>query len=411
MGAITDLPALLLRDARHCLRHARSHAPAFSAAVQRWQQGQQVRLQRLRRMPVCDALRLLQAEQACLQAGLLLGGTGPGRCAPWHLDEALLNAPLQALPAHPLIDPHWLAGRLGGRADTLPALPALMRLLSDPAVSATHGLVPPGGPQQAGARARMAVCLHLYYPETWPEFEAAFAAIPERFDLFITLPSFAATPVLAQVTRSLPGVRVLAAPNRGRDVLPFLRLLAGGHLDGYDWVCKLHSKKSPHMAAGNAWRQRLLDGLLGPRERITTLLQQLRSEPTLGLWAPAEHWMQGDDARWLGTNGASMQRMSRLTGLTHLTAGPARPPYVAGTMFWVRPTALQRLRALGRQPAAFEAFEPEHGQTDGTLAHAVERGVALDVLASGQRLADFTPAAASWPTLAHQQPPLQATRP
>jgi len=404
MGAMTDLPGLLLRDARDCLRHARSHAPAFSTAVQRWREGQRVRLQRLRRLPAHDAMRLLQAEQTCLHAGLLLGGTGPGRCAPWHLDEALLNAPLQSLPAHPLIDTQWLAARMGGQADTLPALAALTRLLSEPALSAAHGQPAPGELLPAGLRARIAVCLHLYYPETWPEFEAAFAAIPEPFDLFITIPSFAATPVLAHIVRSQPGVRVLAAPNRGRDVLPFLRLLAGGHLDSHDWVCKLHSKKSPHMAAGNAWRQRLLDGLLGPRERIASLLQRLRSDPTLGLWAPAEHWMQGDDARWLGSNGASMQRLTRLTGLS---AGPARPPYVAGTMFWVRPAALQRLRALGRQA---EAFEAELGQTDGTLAHAVERGVALDVSASGQRLADCTPGTATWPTLASDQPPLQPSR-
>lgn len=389
---MTELPALLLRDARACLRFERSHASSFTQAARRWRDGQQQRLQRVQRLSARDSLRLLQAEHACLEAGLSFGGSGPGRCAPWHLDETLLQAPLAQLPPHPLIDPHSLAERLGQAAQGVPALQALTRLLVEPALPAARDMRDVnalGKLPHHGKAARIAVCLHLFYPETWPDFKAAFGAIPEPFDLYLTVPHFAATPVLGEIARSYPQARVLATPNRGRDVLPFLRLLAAGHLDAYDFVCKLHSKKSPHMASGGTWRQRLLEGLLGPRERVTGLLEQLRAAPEIGLWAPADQWIAADDSKWLGTNAASLQHLQRLTGLPATTA---RPAYVAGTMFWVRPATLAQLRRLGTAP---EAFEPEFGQTDGTLAHAVERGIAMAVQGSGHQAAQFEAAAPS----------------
>jgi lipopolysaccharide biosynthesis protein len=53
-------------------------------------------------------------------------------------------------------------------------------------------------------------------------------------------------------------------------------------------------------------------------------------------------------------------------------------------MFMARAKAIEPLMTTR---FAAEDFETEAGQIDGTLAHAIERGLALSVAASGMRLA------------------------
>jgi lipopolysaccharide biosynthesis protein len=60
--------------------------------------------------------------------------------------------------------------------------------------------------------------------------------------------------------------------------------------------------------------------------------------------------------------------------------------FPAGSMFWFRVAALAGLDDF---ILAEDDFEPECGQTDGTLAHAVERLVALFAEQRGYRMREI----------------------
>ncbi|NCD20336.1 MAG: hypothetical protein EOL89_10210 [Actinobacteria bacterium] len=216
--------------------------------------------------------------------------------------------------------------------------------------------------------ARIAVVIHSHFAEVLPGLLAALDAIPEPYDLLVTT-----TAVRADVSTT-PGaasVRVFHVENRGRDILPLVRLVNAGLLDGYGLVCKIHTKRSTWRAAGgrfegdgNAWRDALVTGLLGSRQLVGSILRAFEVEPSLTMvTAPGQvlgppHW---------GANLPLVLALGRRGGLPVV---PGRLRFAAGSMYWVRGDALRRLRDLGLRSAHFDA---ECGQDDGTTAHAVER--------------------------------------
>ena len=387
---------LLLAEVRALLTVERSRAPTFAAALHAWLRSLVWRWTRLRRLGWRTHGRLLRAEHACLRAGLAYRHETDEQRAPWHLPSRFATLSAAELPLHPLLDPAALAAIA---APTLgpepPALAALTWWLSPAAAAARAQGLPllKGGPVADGVSgtSRIAVCMHLFYTELWPELWAQLEGLPQPFDLVLTVPDFALTPRLQQIVADCPNVRFELAPNCGRDVLPWLRLLQRGVFDGYEFVCKLHGKNSPHTAQAQRWRRDSVGSLLGDQSNVAALLEALRADPAIGVLGPCatavlprhDAW-QHQSQRHLGFLAA---RLARSSG-RGLAAGMAWP-FFAGTMFWFRPAALQPLARMGLQPSDFAS---EMGQTDGTLAHAIERFLAPVVDQAGYRMVAWDPA-------------------
>jgi lipopolysaccharide biosynthesis protein len=231
---------------------------------------------------------------------------------------------------------------------------------------------------------KTAVVLHLFYPEQWPQFLALWERVWPDVDLFVTVSGPEAGRAKALVQCSAPKARVFEVPNRGRDVAAFLRVLPVLLQEGYVCACKLHTKRSDYADSdGLGWRLDLWQGLLCGGEETERLRALFAANSAIGLLGLNDYWVSVQNYR-----DSHHERVRELAQRLMPEQREDDWHFFAGTMFWFRPQALSPLLELGLD---IEAFEPEHGQREGTLAHAIERVVALAARAGGHMVSLFTP--------------------
>lgn len=228
--------------------------------------------------------------------------------------------------------------------------------------------------------APVAVVVHCHYPDVLPGLLAALEVIPEDFDLLITATSELSVP--PDVPAHATALRIHRVSNRGRDILPLVRLVNAGLLDGYEVICKVHTKKSVWRREGGrftgdgaAWRDALVAGILGSPGLVGAVLGAFRSDPDL-MMVTAPGQVLGP--RYWGANLPLVRALGRRGGVA---IRPAALRFAAGSMYWVRGDVLRRLGALRLCSAHFDS---ERGQDDGTTAHAVERYLGYLATAMGR---------------------------
>ena len=222
------------------------------------------------------------------------------------------------------------------------------------------GIAPP--------RWRIAVLLHAFHVDQAAEFRHRLAAIPGAFDLYVSTDTEAKAQLLREAFAGGPAARleVRVMPNRGRDIAPKLLGFADVHRD-HDLVLHLHTKASSHNATLAAWRDWLLDSLLGSQPAVASILEAFARLPQLGIVAPRNFPFTRPHMGW-GPNFAISRELAARLDLDLTPDSPLDFP--AGSMFWARSAALVPLLDAGLTLADFPA---EAWQTDGTIAHAVER--------------------------------------
>lgn len=226
-------------------------------------------------------------------------------------------------------------------------------------------------------RADAVVLLHLFYPDLIDWFAQRLAVTAGDLDLMITVPERWSEADLVRVQAAFPAAHLAIAENRGRDIRPFVEALRRARALGYSTFCKLHSKRSPHLANGDEWRAELFDGLLGG-EAMSQAPRAFAQDPKLGLLASSKARMHIGDPDVMANNAAGVERLSARMGLKPTPD----MPFAAGSMFWGRTEAFAPLSDL---PDAEIGFEPELGRIDGTTAHAIERLTGAIVARAGYR--------------------------
>ena len=112
---------------------------------------------------------------------------------------------------------------------------------------------------------RIAIHLHLYYPDLAQEFADYFENMPFPFDLLVSIVDEKFKTICENAFRGLQAMRGLdirCLPNAGRDLGPMLCSFAKDILK-YDYFGHFHSKKSPHDGRQKGWRKYVLNALLG----------------------------------------------------------------------------------------------------------------------------------------------------
>lgn len=252
----------------------------------------------------------------------------------------------------------------------------------------------------------LAVHLHLYYDDLAEEFATALKNIPVPFDLFISVRKDLTDERIqelekifgaavrknaaagtgnggrpnrqASTTKTITGsVTIRRAENRGRDIAPMYVLFAK-ELSSYDTVLHMHSKKSLYTGTEQMdWRQYSVNALIGTPDRAREILTLFQTRPSLGLVYPKRFAGMAPEAYGWLSNGKKGREFLESIGV------PFRDDiflYPAGSFFFVRNAAIKK---VWDQKLSYSDFDEEAGQTDGTLAHVLERAIGQISAANG----------------------------
>lgn len=220
------------------------------------------------------------------------------------------------------------------------------------------------------------LCIHAFHPELLSDISTRLSSIPVPVRALVTTSPDKYQEVLT-IARSWPfPAEVLSLENRGRDILPFLLSLK--QVRSNELILKVHTKKSSHRGDGDVWRNELINKLLEPTA-TREIFEAFRKDYRLGMIVPDGHVLSVDE--FMGHN--RMQYDALCNRLMPKQSHVLHPIFAGGAMFFARKQALEPLLQLAHDPAA---FEPEQGQLDGTLAHAVERILGVTVQALDYRI-------------------------
>ena len=237
----------------------------------------------------------------------------------------------------------------------------------------TQGLVFSGACEDTGLP-NVACMVHAFYSDVFDDLAPLLVHLPSSTNFFISVADTISLERVITAARNAgienrSNFRVL--PNRGRNFGAFLDF--SEEILKHEVVLHVHTKRSLYTGRErNEWRQSLLDSLLGSKALVQLILESFARHPELGLYHPATfedmpYWAH----HWLSNAGIGAVLLEKL--------GIAKPAghyfsYPVGGMFWARVEAIRPLLALG---LGSNDFPEEAGQTDGTLAHALERAIGL----------------------------------
>jgi hypothetical protein len=238
----------------------------------------------------------------------------------------------------------------------------------------------------------IAMAIHAFYPESLPAILELAEPNKHIIDYLITTTADKVEAVTScLMIFNIPAYRIYVVRNHGRDLAPFMNVILPALVHyGYEHFIKLHTKKSLHRDDGSDWGSHLISSLVSD-DSINYVRRVFNRMNRVGLLAPPGSIIPI-------TTCLSMNALWLAEILGEFDISPKwalQKKFVAGSMFAGR---VELLRPLVNKSPTLDSYEPELGQVDATLAHAMERFLSLFVRHQGFDLeeipGDPTPAPA-----------------
>lgn len=228
-------------------------------------------------------------------------------------------------------------------------------------------------PPREGTDKRPCAVVHAWYVDELDEIVTRLRSHGLDWRIVITSEPEQAQQVRARLEALGVAAEVEALDNRGRDVLPFLRVTERLLSEGVAVVLKLQTKRSAQDPGSQAHGELL--NSLAASDRALRIMEAFAARPHLGLVVP-EGVPQPRDHFW-DAHEVNIRSLCVRLGLSQPSQGSE---LIAEGMFWIRLTALRPLLDAHMEPWE---FAPENGRVGCVTAHALERLFGLATAEAG----------------------------
>lgn len=226
----------------------------------------------------------------------------------------------------------------------------------------------------------VAILLHLYYQDLWDEFKTRIIPLlDENTHLYITVNSE------SEYIDDMKSVakNVFIIKNKGMDFGPFVYAWEKIQNDGYEYVLKLHGKKSESSSKrwgtnfGTIWRHQLVSPIINTREKFHTIINYMKENPYV--------FMAGSQRHFYDTYREPIHHVNRLNclpsieKLLKIVNSQEHGCFFAGSIFLVSTDYLKKFFNSCDLNYLYDQFEDYYSSKGETLAHGFERIIGYGV--------------------------------
>ena len=221
----------------------------------------------------------------------------------------------------------------------------------------------------------LAIHIHLFYAENFDEIIPRVNALPANIDLLISTSSEESRESIehqAKLASLKNRIEIRVVENVGRDMAPLFVSFADAW-SRYDYICHLHSKQSPHTDFGHRWRNYLFDQVIGSQALVSAIISLFEKYKKIGVIYPENYF---EVKQFIGgnSNREYTTEFLRKIGFEDYEPQEKAPDFAAGSMCWMRTSAYT---PVNQGVLSSSDFEEEQNQLEGTLAHVLERCLAI----------------------------------